>query len=51
MTTNNTHPPSSPVVLGTPVKGADVIPVTPDKSQSKSIYDQLGWDDDDMDIL
>ncbi|KAJ5656039.1 hypothetical protein N7507_007989 [Penicillium longicatenatum] len=51
MTTNNTRPPSSPVVLGTPVKGADVIPVTPDKSQSKSIYDQLGWDDDDMDIL
>ncbi|KAJ6102917.1 hypothetical protein N7486_005344 [Penicillium sp. IBT 16267x] len=51
MATNNTRPPSSPVVLGTPIKGAAVIPVTPDKSQSKSIYDQLGWDDDDMDML
>lgn len=42
---------SPPAVISTPVKGAGVIPVTPDKSQSKSIYEQLGWDDDDMDML
>jgi hypothetical protein len=33
-------------VMGTPVKGAAAVPVTPDKSQSKSIYEQLGWDDE-----
>ncbi|KAJ5777323.1 DNA replication regulator Sld3 [Penicillium odoratum] len=51
MIANNLCVPSSPVVISTPVKGAGVIPVTPDKPQSKSIYDQLGWDDDDMDLL
>ncbi|XHF97319.1 hypothetical protein AWENTII_000911 [Aspergillus wentii] len=52
-------PPSSPVVLGTPVKKSSsekpsggamltssAIPVTPEKS-GKSIYEQLGWDDED----
>ncbi|KAI2732728.1 hypothetical protein CBS147332_1867 [Penicillium roqueforti] len=37
---------SPPAVMGTPVKGAAVVPVTPEKSQSKSIYAQLGWDDE-----
>jgi hypothetical protein len=37
---------SPPAVMGTPVKGAAAVPVTPDKSQSKSIYEQLGWDDE-----
>ncbi|KAJ5946475.1 DNA replication regulator Sld3 [Penicillium verhagenii] len=47
----NPRVPSSPIVLGTPIKSAALIPVTPDKSQTKSVYDQLGWDDDDMDLL
>ncbi|KAJ5490078.1 DNA replication regulator Sld3 [Penicillium expansum] len=38
------HSPSA--VMGTPVKGAAAVPVTPEKSQSKSIYEQLGWDDE-----
>ncbi|KAJ5794112.1 DNA replication regulator Sld3 [Penicillium paradoxum] len=37
---------SPPVVMGTPVKSATTVPVTPEKSQSKSIYEQLGWDDE-----
>ena len=37
---------SPPAVMGTPVKGAAAVPVTPEKSQSKSIYEQLGWDDE-----
>jgi hypothetical protein len=37
---------SPPAVMGTPVKGPAAVPVTPDKSQSKSIYEQLGWDDE-----
>jgi hypothetical protein len=37
---------SPPAVMGTPIKGAAAVPVTPDKSQSKSIYEQLGWDDE-----
>ncbi|OQD90001.1 hypothetical protein PENANT_c002G02339 [Penicillium antarcticum] len=37
---------SPPAVMGTPVKGPVAVPVTPDKSQSKSIYEQLGWDDE-----
>lgn len=50
-TTNiQTRVPSSPAILGTPVKAAPEVPVTPDKSQSKSIYEQLGWDDDDMEL-
>ncbi|KAJ5140138.1 hypothetical protein N7448_003546 [Penicillium atrosanguineum] len=52
----------SPVaVMGTPVKEssvkrspakgpAPVIPVTPEKSQSKSIYEQLGWEEDEMEF-
>ena len=49
--TNQPREVSPPAVISTPVKGAGMIPVTPDKSQSKSIYEQLGWDDDDMDML
>jgi hypothetical protein len=37
---------SPPAVMGTPVKGPAAVPVTPDKAQSKSIYEQLGWDDE-----
>lgn len=37
---------SPPAVLGTPVKNATAVPVTPEKSQSNSIYAQLGWDDE-----
>ncbi|KAJ5713973.1 DNA replication regulator Sld3 [Penicillium malachiteum] len=47
MVVSQPRAPSPPAVMGTPVKAAGVIPVTPDKSQSKSIYEQLGWDDDD----
>lgn len=37
--------PSSPApVLDTPVKGGNRTPMTPEKS----IYEQLGWDDDDL---
>ncbi|KAJ5152077.1 DNA replication regulator Sld3 [Penicillium capsulatum] len=39
---------SPPAVMGTPVKGAAAVPMTPEKPQS--IYDQLGWDDDEMDL-
>lgn len=46
MVTDNPRAHSPPVVIGTPVKGAAAVPVTPDKSQSKSIYEQLGWDDE-----
>ena len=41
---------SPPAIAGTPVKAAAMVPVTPDKSQSKSIYEQLGWDDDEMEF-
>lgn len=37
---------SPPAVLGTPVKGAAAVPVTPEKPQSQSIYAELGWDDE-----
>ena len=47
---NPTRVPSPPAVISTPVKGNSTVPVTPDKSQSKSIYEQLGWDDDEMDL-
>ncbi|KAJ5589007.1 hypothetical protein N7537_011685 [Penicillium hordei] len=46
MVTDNPRAHSPPVVIGTPVKGTVAVPVTPDKSQSKSIYEQLGWDDE-----
>ncbi|CRL23043.1 DNA replication regulator Sld3 [Penicillium camemberti] len=46
MVTDDPRAHSPPVVIGTPVKGATAVPVTPDKSQSKSIYEQLGWDDE-----
>ncbi|CAG8110116.1 unnamed protein product [Penicillium olsonii] len=36
----------SPAVLGTPIKGAPAVPVTPEKAQTPSIYAQLGWDDE-----
>ncbi|KAJ5370514.1 uncharacterized protein N7496_006606 [Penicillium cataractarum] len=42
--------PSSPAAMGSPVKNAPLVPVTPEKSQTKSIYEQLGWDDDEMDM-
>lgn len=42
--------PSSPAVMGSPVKSASLVPVTPEKAQTKSIYEQLGWDDDEMDM-
>lgn len=59
--TNQSRARSPVAVMGTPtkespvktspVKGpAPVIPVTPEKSQSKSIYEQLGWDDDEMEF-
>ncbi|KAJ5950991.1 DNA replication regulator Sld3 [Penicillium vulpinum] len=46
MVTENPRAHSPPPVMGTPVKGAAAVPVTPEKSQSTSIYDQLGWDDE-----
>ncbi|KAJ6145061.1 DNA replication regulator Sld3 [Penicillium chermesinum] len=52
-TTTTTIParePTPPAILGTPLKDSVMVPVTPDKSQSKSIYEQLGWDDDDMEL-
>jgi hypothetical protein len=42
--------PSSPAVQASPVKSAPLVPVTPEKAQTKSIYEQLGWDDDEMDL-
>lgn len=42
--------PSSPAVQSSPVKSAPLVPVTPEKAQTKSIYEQLGWDDDEMDL-
>lgn len=42
--------PSSPAVLASPVESAPLVPVTPEKAQTKSIYEQLGWDDDEMDL-
>ncbi len=42
--------PSSPAVLASPVKSTPLVPVTPEKAQTKSIYEQLGWDDDEMDL-
>ncbi|KAJ5378943.1 hypothetical protein N7509_012062 [Penicillium cosmopolitanum] len=45
LSTKRTRAPSPP-----PSRGASTVPVTPEKSQSKSIYEQLGWDDDDMDL-
>ncbi|EPS32273.1 hypothetical protein PDE_07233 [Penicillium oxalicum 114-2] len=33
-----------------PVKNATLVPSTPEKSQSQSIYKQLGWDDEEMDL-
>lgn len=49
MHTSQSRAQSPTAVIGTPVKATATIPVTPDKSQSKSIYEQLGWDDDDDD--
>ncbi|CAG8887165.1 unnamed protein product [Penicillium egyptiacum] len=46
MVTDSSRAHSPPAVMGTPVKGAAPVPVTPDKSQSKTIYEQLGWDDE-----
>lgn len=48
MDTDQPRAQSPPAVMRTPVKGAAVVPMTPEKSQS--IYNQLGWDDDEMDI-
>lgn len=41
---------SPPAIMGTPIKGAAVVPVTPEKPQAKSIYEQLGWEDDEMEL-
>ncbi|KAJ5158730.1 DNA replication regulator Sld3 [Penicillium coprophilum] len=46
MVTDSPCAQSTPIVMGTPVKGAAAVPVTPEKSQSRSIYDQLGWNDE-----
>jgi len=58
---NQSRARSPAAVMGTPVKESPVkkspvkgpgpiIPVTPEKSQAKSIYEQLGWDDDEMEF-
>lgn len=47
---NQSRAPSPPAVMGTPIKGAAVVPVTPEKAQTKSIYEQLGWEDDEMEL-
>lgn len=47
---NRAQAQSPPAVLGTPVKGAAVVPVTPEKAQTKSVYEQLGWDDEEMEL-
>lgn len=46
MVTDHSRAQSPPIIMGTPVKGAAAVPVTPEKSQAKSIYEQLGWDDE-----
>lgn len=48
--TSTSQIPSSPAVMGSPIESAPLIPVTPEKAQTKSIYEQLGWDDDEMDL-
>ncbi|KAJ5279785.1 DNA replication regulator Sld3 [Penicillium angulare] len=51
MVTSQPRAQSPPVMISTPVKSS-IVPVTPEKSQSKSIYEHLGWDDDeDIDML
>ncbi|KAJ5107416.1 DNA replication regulator Sld3 [Penicillium angulare] len=51
MVTSQPRAQSPPAVISTPVKSS-IVPVTPEKSQSKSIYEHLGWDDDeDIDML
>lgn len=47
---NRPRDPSPPAIMGTPIKGATVVPVTPEKAQTKSIYEQLGWEDDEMEL-
>lgn len=47
---NRAQAQSPPAVLGTPVKGAAAVPVTPEKAQTKSIYEQLGWEDEEMEL-
>ncbi|KAF3384298.1 hypothetical protein F1880_002348 [Penicillium rolfsii] len=42
--------PLSPAVVGSAFKNTTLVPVTPEKSQTKTIYEQLGWDDDEMDL-
>ncbi|KAF7717098.1 Uncharacterized protein PECH_004491 [Penicillium ucsense] len=41
--------PASPM-KGIPVKNHTLVPSTPEKSQNQSIYKQLGWDDEEMDL-
>lgn len=48
-TANRSRAQSPTTITGTPVKGA-AVPVTPEKAQTKSIYEQLGWDDGDMEL-
>ncbi|KAJ5677860.1 uncharacterized protein N7477_003493 [Penicillium maclennaniae] len=58
-TQSRAHSPAA--VMGTPIQesplkrgpaqgSAPIVPVTPEKSQSKSIYEKLGWDDDEMEF-
>lgn len=47
---NTSQVPSSPAVVASPVKSVPLVPVTPEKAQTKSIYEQLGWDDDEVDL-
>ncbi|KAJ5091829.1 hypothetical protein NUU61_006699 [Penicillium alfredii] len=45
---NKSRASSPPGAIETPVKRSTPVPETPDKSQS--IYAQLGWDDDEMEL-
>ena len=50
MANHKTLTQSPPAIMGTPIKRAAIVPVTPDKSQTTSIYEQLGWDDDNIEL-
>ncbi|KAJ5689869.1 hypothetical protein N7462_004261 [Penicillium macrosclerotiorum] len=49
-TVNQPQAPSSPTAMETPVKIAAAVPMTPEQAQTRSIYEQLGWDDDEMEL-
>ncbi|KAJ5894001.1 DNA replication regulator Sld3 [Penicillium taxi] len=44
----NQPPAKAPAIIRTPVKGTATIAMTPE--QPDSVYAQLGWDDDDVDV-